>query len=57
MAKKNGKKSDVPDYALDSLARFLLPAIQRYYETEEGKRDYEAWRAQRQEKLNMKKKK
>ena len=57
MAKKNGKKSDVPDYALDSLARFLLPAIQRYYETEEGKRDYEAWKAAQQEKLNIKKKK
>ena len=28
---------DIPDYAIERLARFLLPMMQKYYESTEGK--------------------
>jgi hypothetical protein len=36
---------DIPDYQFETLARCLLPKIQRYYESEEGKRDLAEYRA------------
>lgn len=45
----------IPDFKVDSLARALLPAIQAYFETEEGQREFAAWQAERQQKqLNTK---
>ena len=39
----------------DSLARALLPAIQSLFETEEGQREFEEWKAERQNRqLNTK---
>lgn len=29
---------------LDSLSRTILPTIQKYFETEEGKKDFENWK-------------
>ena len=40
---------DIPDYAYKSMASCLLPIIQRYYETEEGQRAFEEWKAKQQE--------
>ena len=36
----------IPDYAFKSMAACLLPIIQKYYETDEGKRMFEEWKAQ-----------
>ena len=36
---------------LDSLARTMLPIIRKYFETEEGKKDFENWK---KEQLNKK---
>ncbi len=45
----------IPDFEIDSLARALLPAIQDYFATEEGQREFAAWQAERQQKqLNKK---
>ena len=33
----------MPDYELDALARCFLPDILAFYETEEGKREFEEW--------------
>ena len=58
MGRKRKNTTGIPDYEIDSLARALLPAIQKLFETEEGKRDFEAWQAERREKqLNNKKSK
>ena len=38
-------KSDIPKSELESLARCFLPSIQAFFETEEGKREYEEWKA------------
>ena len=36
-----------PDYVFESLARCALPIIQAYYDTEEGRKAYEEWKAKR----------
>ncbi|MFR6093942.1 MAG: hypothetical protein ACLUIW_00140 [Dysosmobacter welbionis] len=37
-----------PDYELESLARCLLPDMQAYFESNEGKRAFAEWQAQQQ---------
>lgn len=36
----------IPDFEIDSLARCLLPKIQAYFESDEGKAAFEAWKKQ-----------
>ena len=38
------KNIDIPDEAIKTLARRLLPEIVKYFESEEGKREYEEWK-------------
>ena len=50
MAKKIQKSNsgmDIPDYQFEALARCLLPKIQEYYESEEGKKDLTDYRAEK----------
>ena len=54
MAKKKGNSMDIPDEQLESLARVLLPIMQEYLSSEQGKKDYAEWTAQKQ--LNNKNK-
>ena len=55
MSRKRKNNTGIPDFEIDSLARALLPAIQKLFETEEGKREFEEWKAERQ-KLQLNKK-
>ena len=55
MSRKRKNNTGIPDFEIDSLARALLPAIQKFFETEEGKREFEEWKAERQ-KLQLNKK-
>ena len=41
---------DIPDYAIERMARCLLPMMQKYYESTEGKAEL-ATQAQPEEKL------
>ena len=50
MARRRKNTTGIPDFEIDSLARALLPAIQKLFETEEGKREFEEWKAERQRK-------
>ena len=49
---KNKQKSDsginIPDYQFEALARCLLPKIQVYYESEEGKKAFAEWQAKKE---------
>ena len=57
MSRRKKNNTGIPDFEIDSLARALLPAIQAYFETEEGQREFAAWQAERQHKqLNNKSK-
>ena len=38
---------DVPQHAIESLARCFLPGIRAFFETEEGQREFEEWQRQR----------
>ena len=59
MAKKVQKSSsgmDIPDYQFEALARCLLPKIQKYYESEEGKKDLADYRADKMKLAQVKNK-
>ena len=34
----------IPRHEVETLARILLPEIQRYFESEEGRMEFEEWR-------------
>ena len=38
----------IPEYVFESLARSLLPVIQKYYESEGGKKAFAEWKAKKQ---------
>ena len=40
---------DIPEYEMESLARILLPIMQEYLASEEGKRDYAEWKARKKD--------
>lgn len=53
MSRRKPNNTGIPDFEIDSLARALLPAIQAYFATEEGKREFAEWQAEKQQqKLN-----
>lgn len=37
--------AEIPEYVYESLARSLLPTIQKYYESDEGKQAFAEWQA------------
>lgn len=41
--------SSIPKRASKALVRCVLPAIQEYYESEEGKREFAKWEAQQKQ--------
>lgn len=50
MARKrkiNDYGTGIPYHEVEALARVLLPEIQRFFESEEGKREFVEWKAQR----------
>ena len=49
--KKNIPRNDlgIPEYEMESLARILLPIMQTYLASEEGKRDYAEWKARKKD--------
>ena len=58
MAKRKQKSSsgmDIPDYHCEALARCLLPKIQKYYESEEGRKALADYRAGKAKKANAEK--
>lgn len=34
----------IPKHEMEALARVMLPAIQEFFQSEEGQREFEAWR-------------
>jgi len=51
MAKKQPKDhgTRIPRHEIEALARCFLPDIQAFFESEEGKREYEEWKQERSE--------
>ena len=54
MAKKTPKPNsgmNIPDYQFEALARCLLPKIQKYYESDDGKKDLAEYRAEKENRI------
>ncbi len=46
--KKLVNNSGIPQHAIESIARCILPDILAYYESEEGQREFQEWKAKRE---------
>lgn len=46
-------KLGIPEYQMESLARALLPIVQEYLASEQGKRDYAEWKANKDKKTTI----
>lgn len=40
---------DIPDYEYENSARYFLPQIQAFFETEQGGKEFEEWKAEQVE--------
>ena len=40
--------AEIPEYVFESLARSLLPVIQKYYESEGGNKAFAEWKAKKE---------
>ena len=45
----NNGGMEIPEYAYQAMASCLLPIIQRYFESEEGKQAFSEWKAKQQD--------
>ena len=50
---RKAKEEKIPRYEIDTLARCLLPEIQRFFESVEGQKEFREWK--RKQKLKKKK--
>ena len=41
--------SEIPDSVIETLARCLLPKIREFFESPEGKEEYERWKQQKED--------
>ena len=41
---KTSSDLEIPDYAIERIARCMLPMLQQYYESEEGQRELAEWK-------------
>ena len=46
---QNSSGMDIPDFAIETLARGLLPMLQAYYESEEGQEALQQWEREHKE--------
>lgn len=51
MAKK-AAHSEIPDYEIEALARSLLPEIRKYFESEQGKKEFAEWKGKQKAKTS-----
>lgn len=43
------EKEEIPQYIIEGIARMLLPEIQKFYDSDEGKAEFEKWKADKDE--------
>ncbi len=46
--KKPVNNSDIPQHAIETIARCILPDILAFYESEEGQREFREWLAKKE---------
>ena len=55
--KKKDYGTGIPRHEIEALARCLLPEIQKYFESEEGKEEFSQWKREQENKQKKEKKK
>ena len=55
MAKKQ-PDINIPQHEIEALARCLLPEIQKFFESPEGQKEFEEWKAQRAKEVEKERK-
>jgi hypothetical protein len=53
--RKKDYGTGIPDYAIESLAKVLLPELKKFYENEENRKAFNKWKEE-QEQLKRRKK-
>ena len=51
LLRDNNGECDIPDDLIKEIARCLVPDIIAFFETEEAKREFEAWKLEQEQKL------
>lgn len=46
--RKEPQNIELPQAIIDSFARFLVPEIRKYYESEQGQREFEVWQKEQE---------
>ena len=46
--KTSNQSTGIPLYEVEALARALLPEIQRFFESEEGQKEFQEWKKRRE---------
>ena len=46
---KTDREIELPQSIIDSFARFLVPEIRKYYESEQGQREFAEWETRQSE--------
>jgi len=54
--KKKDYGTGIPRHEIEALARCLLPEIQKFFESEDGQKEFEEWKRQQAEKQKTAKK-
>ena len=54
MSKKQKNNTGIPDFELETLARMLLPKIQKMFKDEQIQKEFEKWKAERANKQEKK---
>ena len=50
--KKLVNKTNIPEYEIEKIARCLFPDILVFYNSEEGQREFEAWKSEKAKEKN-----
>ena len=48
ITRKRKNTTGIPDFEIDSIARAMIPAIQKLFESEEIQKEFDKWKAERQ---------
>lgn len=51
-AQKTENEIELPQEIIDSFARFLVPEIRKFYESEQGQKEFEKWQTKQKEQNN-----
>lgn len=47
---KSSSGMDIPNFAIERIARCMLPMLQQYYESDEGQRELAEWEKRQEQK-------